>query len=265
VDGVQHQRAVLALLYGLLGLLDGVNCMARFLIGFAFVSMLLCAGGISLARSIGAARPTMLSQLFTAPDGSPCECLLGIIPGETSFEEGVAILDSHPLLAGQIRRVRGAGSEVQYLSRDTILLLAGDLRGGVVTIQLQAYLNTEYLNVPSWAGKLPSRVSLGDVIAAYDGLNRVVPIMNETSPAPTGVVRILFPERGLTIVTQGSGYGNELRLRPDSSVTFFSISGDTWYTRRWEYDLASAVDWIGFASLPRYTHQFWNRANGGTP
>jgi hypothetical protein len=217
------------------------------------ISLVLCASGVLLARRIGAERPGTLSRLLTTPEGAPCACLLGVIPGETSFENAITILDSHPLLSGQLKRIRGAGSEVQYLSRDTFLLLAGDLRGGVATIQLQAYLNTEYLNVPSWAGILPNRITLGDVITLYGNGALVEPLLNDGSVRGMGAVRIFFPDQRLAVVAQYNGYEQYSHLRPDSAITFFSLSADVWYEPRWKNDLSYTVDWFGFTTVQRYT------------
>lgn len=55
-------------------------------------------------RLIGSARVSTASLLFTNPDGSPCRlpCLFGIQPGETSAEQAIQILKTHPLTNGFI-------------------------------------------------------------------------------------------------------------------------------------------------------------------
>ena len=66
-------------------------------------------GAILVTRLVGGTQPNPIAVLFTNPDGSPCEmpCLLGVHPGATTLDEGVKILDQHPLTHGM---------EIQYVS-----------------------------------------------------------------------------------------------------------------------------------------------------
>src|SRR5258708_37549648 len=43
--------------------------------------------------------------IFTNPDGSSCEkpCLFGVIPGQTTVEEGTTILQAHPYITNVLR------------------------------------------------------------------------------------------------------------------------------------------------------------------
>jgi len=56
-------------------------------------------GGILASRVLGMAQANPVATLFTNPDGSPCRmpCLFGVRPGEMTLEEGLKILDQHPL------------------------------------------------------------------------------------------------------------------------------------------------------------------------
>jgi len=54
---------------------------------------------IFAARAIAAQQPSALAEIFTNPDGSPCEmpCMFGVRPGVTTFERALTIFHEHPL------------------------------------------------------------------------------------------------------------------------------------------------------------------------
>src|SRR5258708_27495901 len=66
-------------------------------------------GVILVTRMVSGTQPNPIAILFTNPDGSPCQmpCLLGVRPGATTLDEGVQILDQHPLTHGM---------EIHYMS-----------------------------------------------------------------------------------------------------------------------------------------------------
>src|SRR5215467_16109656 len=51
------------------------------------------------SRYVGESRRGSFMLLFTNPDGSPCQrpCLLGIRPGDMTFDATVALLKVHPV------------------------------------------------------------------------------------------------------------------------------------------------------------------------
>jgi hypothetical protein len=68
------------------------------------LTLLLCclwSPLIVIAQRIGATQPTspFFAEVFTNPDGSPCEqpCMFGVRPGLMSEDEALAILKTHPL------------------------------------------------------------------------------------------------------------------------------------------------------------------------
>lgn len=79
------------------------------LLRLALVLVIIFTGTILASRVVGAAQANPIAVLFTNPDGTPCQmpCLLGVRPGETTLDEGLHILDQHPLTHGM---------EVRYMS-----------------------------------------------------------------------------------------------------------------------------------------------------
>ena len=64
---------------------------------------------ISVAHLVTRDQHPSFLDLFTKPDGTPCEqpCLLGIRPGETSMDEALTLLQRHWLLS-DVQTVKGS-------------------------------------------------------------------------------------------------------------------------------------------------------------
>lgn len=58
------------------------------------------AAAIFVVCLIGTTQPTTLAQMFSSPDGKPCEppCLFGIQLGKTSESQAALLLKAHPLV-----------------------------------------------------------------------------------------------------------------------------------------------------------------------
>src|SRR5215471_5045053 len=64
------------------------------------LALIVMLSSVMLAiHVIGGLFPNPIAVLFTNPDGSPCQmpCLFGVRPGVTTLDEGLRILDKHPL------------------------------------------------------------------------------------------------------------------------------------------------------------------------
>src|SRR5260221_9359246 len=72
--------------------------MQRFF-GLLLIPFLVTTVSVYATRMIGGLHPSSAAVLFTNPDGSPCKlpCLFGIRPGETTVEEALRLLKTHPL------------------------------------------------------------------------------------------------------------------------------------------------------------------------
>src|SRR5258707_4536031 len=64
-----------------------------------FRSIVALCGAILAIHLIGGLYPNPIAVLFTNPDGSPCQmpCLFGVRPSVMTLDEGLKILDQHPL------------------------------------------------------------------------------------------------------------------------------------------------------------------------
>jgi hypothetical protein len=73
--------------------------MLRFLYGLVFRVFVVCALLVSAAKLTGPLRHDPMMPLFTNPDGSRCPmaCLFGIRPGDTTFQEAVTLIQTHPM------------------------------------------------------------------------------------------------------------------------------------------------------------------------
>src|SRR5258708_19796166 len=85
--------------------MGGVKGEMRFF-GIAIALTIIFSGTILTSRIVGATQANPIAVLFTNPDGSPCQmpCLFGVRPGETTLDEGLQILDKHPLTHGMSRK-----------------------------------------------------------------------------------------------------------------------------------------------------------------
>jgi len=63
------------------------------------VLIAVLSGAVLAIQLLGGLYPNPIAVLFTNPDGSPCQmpCLFGVRPGEMTVDEGLQVLDKHPL------------------------------------------------------------------------------------------------------------------------------------------------------------------------
>ena len=79
------------------------------LIGLCFVLIAALSGAILAIHLIGGLFPNPIAVLFTNPDGSPCQmpCLFGVRPGVMTLDEGLRVLDQHPLTRAMQAKASG--------------------------------------------------------------------------------------------------------------------------------------------------------------
>jgi hypothetical protein len=89
--------------------------MRKFLV-LPLILVVIATGGIQAARLLGSREnPPLMAQVFTNPDGSPCEipCVFGIQHRKTTHEEAVDLLKAHPLTQKATITVDGRTTIVQ--------------------------------------------------------------------------------------------------------------------------------------------------------
>lgn len=72
----------------------------RLLLRVVVLYIVILLVGLLLIRLLGSSQQhTVASQLFSATDGTACPkpCLFGIVPGETSFDSALTVMNEHPL------------------------------------------------------------------------------------------------------------------------------------------------------------------------
>src|SRR5258708_39728876 len=85
-------------------------------IRIALALTIIFSGTILTSRFVGASQANPIAVLFTNPDGSPCQmpCLFGVRPGEMTVEEGLEVLDKHPLTHGMQLDARDSEAALYY-------------------------------------------------------------------------------------------------------------------------------------------------------
>ena len=82
-----------------------------------YLALIVVLCGVMLAiHLIGGLYPNPIAVLFTNPDGSLCHmpCLFGVRPGEMTVEEGLEVLDKHPLTHGMQLDARDSEAALYY-------------------------------------------------------------------------------------------------------------------------------------------------------
>ena len=133
---------------------------------FIFTLVIVSTALTLAARGIGGVQRSPLAILFSKPDGSLCEgpCMFGIRPGQTTSEDAIVMLKSHP-----------ATRDLEILSTSPFLM--GDTQAGpiimfsagpndLITAILVSEGSLPKTDTASRASDLVRSVSLGDVSSA---------------------------------------------------------------------------------------------------
>jgi len=142
--------------------------LLRFILLLIFIAALL----MFAARLIGSTHSaTQLATVMSQPDGTACNhpCLFGVRPGETSFEQAVAILHAHPLT-----------HEAKWLTALTLQLNGPPAYVGfsitpdkvIDSITLSDNMEDTGIPVP---GSLADSIPLGELILAFGAPNIALP------------------------------------------------------------------------------------------
>jgi hypothetical protein len=106
---------------------------------------------ILTSRFVGATQANPIAVLFTNPDGSPCQmpCLFGVRPGETTLDEGLQILDKHPLTHGMSRKNLSDG--VTLHSQEVFIDLWASENNLIIKVSLDFEANPDQITTPRLA------------------------------------------------------------------------------------------------------------------
>lgn len=223
------------------------------MIAFAFFRfglrlLLILTAALVVGRAVGAARtPSLLEQASSNPDGTPCAqpCLFGIHPGETSGEEVMRLLETHPLTYNAERTT----DEILWLKdSEYYVFYHVTPRGVVESIGMTATLET--LGYTLKVGPYPpatkasmEAVRLGDYVLTF-GVTEVLLLERRY---------LLFPdsEVGTLAVTIQPDDLNE-PIKPDTPITALIVS---MIPPCGMQDLEVGGAWRGFISLTHYANQ----------
>src|SRR5436853_480147 len=120
-------------------------------IRLALVLTIIFSFTILTSRLVGATQANPISVLFTNPDGSPCQmpCLFGVRPGETTLDEGLQILDKHPLTHGMSRKNLSDG--VTLHSQEVFIDLWASETKLIIKVSLDFEANPDQMTTPRLA------------------------------------------------------------------------------------------------------------------
>jgi hypothetical protein len=187
--------------------------------------------------------------LFTTPDGSPCECLLGVVPGQTPYKDAIAILDSHPLLAKHIKRFGNSIFQVAYLSNDSTLEMRSSRDGNAGLINLSLHPGANTSDLPAWAGMLPNQMTIGELITSYGG-GQLLPVTNAAGNM-TGAL-FVFPDSYLVFRTVDKRITESERLSPALDIEKIYLYSHSVYSQTYLNFASDMRKWRGFTTFQSY-------------
>ncbi len=117
----------------------------RRLVRYAVALTILAAAIVSAARWIGRyGRPLAVAAWFTNPDGATCErpCLFGIIPGETSYQDAIRLIEQHSLTRSLVRR-NFEGESVLFATPSVGVVIWGQPDGTVARVARLRFNNLD--------------------------------------------------------------------------------------------------------------------------
>ena len=131
---------------------------------------ILFAAATAFTRVLGRPESSLFVGIFTNPDGSPCKppCMFGIRPGETSINDGIAMLTAHPLTRHfTVSSLDPYRIEMQAdrIIMITMLKTEDDLVDEITLSWYVRYTHPAGEAPPD--GPLPEPETLGDIIALF--------------------------------------------------------------------------------------------------
>ncbi len=211
--------------------------MTRFffrLIGFfAFIILLLIVG----TRLVGSLRPPLpLKTVMAKPDGSACDrpCLFRIRPGETSVEQAVQILNSHPLT----RDAKWINDHILQLTGPNAFVVFSRTEEGLVdNITFTDNLDDIGQAVP---GSLADSIALGELILAYGTPNVGLPGSNYFVTE--------FDDIGVTAAV-ARPYKLKSFVKPENHISMLMVTFLQTCSTPMNFELHS---WMGFKTFSKY-------------
>jgi hypothetical protein len=91
------------------------------------ISAAVMAVLVMTVRAAGYATPVTFSAFFTDPAGRLCapDCLFGIVPGHTTLEDGIRLLETHPITRAMVLLRPEQGYSVNFANREMLVVLRG--------------------------------------------------------------------------------------------------------------------------------------------
>lgn len=212
-------------------------------------------GLVGVARAAGSATAATFSAYFADPRGKLCApgCLFGIVPGQTTFDEAVELLKTHPVTRKAALLALDNGLGVGFADRQMLVVLRGAADKPVYDVFVYFVRNPpdlpEAVSPPPRLGdaylllRTPTGVAVGkDPMRPRDRTRDFITWYY--SPTPLMIVTRLTDQRmtGTTLIKhiQVSAPGNYLgEFNPASFSTRFQIVYSTTY-------------WFGFTHDSRY-------------
>lgn len=222
--------------------------MRRFYLLTAIILAVLAAivGGIHYA---GEARSSSFTLLFTNPDGSPCQrpCMLGIRPGNMTFEAAIALLKTHPVTrnldfqAVNYRMNQFKGRWLQV----TVLKTPG---GKVASIGIQFYPSKFFPSESDDDTGLPvspiRSAAFGDVVELLGAPDAVY-----TTASNDAVWSYYYTDRLIIQTTLTSPENSSRRITVEDSVDFINLVANRQFQ-----EVDSVSQWFGFGGTGRYAN-----------
>jgi hypothetical protein len=206
---------------------------------FTLLLVIFLAVTIAVARLVGSSQSSSLVLLFTNPNGTPCQypCLLGIRPGETAFDDAIALLQLHPFARKLLPDEYNNQDYSSFSDGALTVWVIRGTNGHVGTIGIAVLTHKAKLGLQTYLGAT-SRASIGELM----GLVGV----------PTSIV---FQGSGIDYIYEKSKiiagtitYDEQLHVIEDDLLTYISIKDDNHFSK-YLYNFRQAkVPWHGFGS-----------------
>ncbi len=211
----------------------------RSLIRFAIAFTILAAAMVSVSRLIGGhGHPLAVAAWFTNPDGATCErpCLFGIIPGETSYQDAIRLIEQHSLTRSLVRvTLEGEGEPVVFAGLGAKVTIWSQLGGTVGRVEVD--------NVEIHTADTPLRnSSLADLILYLGSPTNAI----DGGP----VTHLQYRSRCMTVVSVKSNPTQPIRLEYEDLLYAGVIYSAEWFGQ--SYGLLLGAPWRGFTISTRY-------------
>ncbi|MCC7448333.1 MAG: hypothetical protein IT324_13010 [Anaerolineae bacterium] len=220
------------------------------LIRLAMLLIAACTALIVVTHLIGRSQPNPLAVLFTNPDGTPCDqpCLLGVRPGETTLDEGVALVRQHPFVwrIGALESVSAVTSGMILQNADLIVALDKDDQNRVGRIRLYGRNGLP--------GVETGKAALGDALS-WLGAPRTTRIIAINQPPIKYSAYFFYEQQRLYLVGRATTGLSLLRLDADGLIEAIGLSEPAWFAASFAYEQSKADAWRGFTDTHHYAIQ----------